>query len=110
MKPFSRIAATALAIALQVTVVPFAHAQAPATEAAKAADLTDGEVRKIDRDARKITIRHGEIKSLDMPAMTMVFQLRDLALLEGVQAGDRVKFKVIKADSGYLVTELQRAK
>jgi Cu/Ag efflux protein CusF len=84
-----------------------AHHPAPA---ASAADMTEGEVRKVDRDARKITIRHGEIKNLDMPAMTMVFQVKDGAMLDKVKAGDKVRFVVEKSDSGFVVTELQAAR
>jgi Cu(I)/Ag(I) efflux system periplasmic protein CusF len=74
-----------------------------------ATDMTDGEVRKVDKEAKKLTIRHGEIKHLDMPAMTMVFQVRDGALLDKVKAGDRIRFVVRKADTGYVVTEIQAA-
>ena len=75
-----------------------------------AADMTDGEIRKVDKDAKKVTIKHGEIKNLDTPAMTMVFQVKDPAMLDKVQSGDKVKFKVIKTDSGYVVTDLQSGK
>ena len=50
------------------------------------AALTDGEIRKVDKDAKKITIKHGPMPSLDMPAMTMVFQVKDPALLDKVNA------------------------
>ncbi|WP_088286008.1 copper-binding protein [Ideonella sp. A 288] len=79
----------------------------PPAAVAPAADTTEGEIRKIDRDARKLTIRHGEIKHLDMPAMTMVFRVKDDALLDKVKAGDKVRFVVAKSDSGYVVTDLQ---
>ena len=51
------------------------------------ASMTEGEVRKIDKEARKITLKHGDIKNLDMPGMTMVFQVKDAALLDKVKAG-----------------------
>ena len=47
------------------------------TAAASAAEMAAGEIRKVDKDAKKLTIKHGEIKSLDMPPMTMVFQVKD---------------------------------
>ena len=56
--------------------------------------MVDGEVRKIDLSAKKITLKHGEIKNLDMPPMTMVFQVKDPAMLETVKVGDKVKFTV----------------
>ena len=86
------------------------HGDNKMDHATMATDMTDGEIRKVDKDAKKITIKHGEIKNLDMPAMTMVFQVKDPAMLDKVQSGDKVKFKVIKSDSGFVVTELQSSK
>jgi Cu/Ag efflux protein CusF len=71
--------------------------------------MTDGEVRKIDLENKKITLKHGEIKNLDMPSMTMVFQVKDAALLATVQTGDKVKFKAEKVGSAYVVTQIQGA-
>ena len=82
-------------------------ALAGAAFAQNPSDMTDGEVRKVDKDAAKLTIKHGDIKNLDMPAMTMVFQVRDPALLDKVKAGDKVKFRVEKAASGYMVTAIE---
>ena len=79
-------------------------------QSTKMTDMADGEVRKVDRDARKITIRHGEIKNLDMPAMTMVFQIKDPAMLENVRAGDKIKFKAEKSGGAMVVTEIQVSK
>ncbi len=84
--------------------------QSAATSAPASADLTNGEIRKVDKDSKKITIKHGEIKNLDMPAMTMVFQVKVAAMLDAIQVGDKVSFKVINTDSGYVVTELQSQK
>ena len=75
-----------------------------------AADMADGEIRKVDKDTKKITIRHGEIKNLDMPSMTMLFQVKDVAMLDMVKAGDKIKFKAEKAATGFVVTELQVTK
>jgi Cu(I)/Ag(I) efflux system periplasmic protein CusF len=69
-------------------------------------DQAQGEIRKIDKEAKKVTIKHGEIKSLDMPPMTMVFQVKDAALLDNVKTGDKVQFRVVKEGSAYLITEL----
>ena len=73
-------------------------------------DMTDGEVRKVDKDTKKITIRHGDIKNLDMPGMTMLFQVRDAAMLDMVKPGDKVKFRAEKLGGGIVVTEIQVAK
>jgi Cu/Ag efflux protein CusF len=77
---------------------------------AQAADMTNGEVRKVDKDAKKITIRHEAIKNLDMPGMTMVFQVRDASILDRLQSGDKVKFAVIQEGGAYVVTDIQVAK
>ena len=77
---------------------------------AAAGDMTVGEIRKVDKDTKKITIKHGEIKNLDMPGMTMLFQVSDPAMLDMVKAGDKVRFKAEKAATGFVVTELQVAK
>jgi Cu(I)/Ag(I) efflux system protein CusF len=82
-------------------------ALAGAAFAQDSSDMTDGEVRKVDKGASKLTLRHGEIKNLDMPAMTMVFQVKDAALLDKVKAGDKVKFRAEKAGSGYVVTAIE---
>ena len=71
---------------------------------------TDGEIRKVDKDAKKITIKHGPILSLDMPAMTMVFQVKEPAMLEQVKAGDKVKFEAQKLGGAYTVTKIEAAK
>lgn len=84
------------------------------SHAAKAADaateMTDGEIRKVDKENGKLTIRHAEIKSLDMPGMTMVFQVKDKAMLDKVQAGDKVKFKAASESGKFTVTEIEAVK
>ena len=68
-----------------------------------------GEVSKVDRDNLKITIKHGEIKSFDMPAMTMVFTIKDPALLEAAKPGDKVRFGVAREDGKFVVTAIEAA-
>ena len=103
------------AILLALTPESFVFAQ-PSTvtssDVAPAAgdDMTVGEIRKIDKEGKKITLKHGEIKRLDMPAMTMVFRLREGTLTDTMQVGDKVQFKVEKQLGAYVVTELQAAK
>ena len=75
--------------------------------AGPAAELADGEIRKVDKEASKITIKHGTIKSIDMPPMTMVFTVKDAALLEQVKPGDKVKFDVVREDGKLVVTHLE---
>ena len=73
-------------------------------------DMTDGEIRKVDKDAKKLTIRHGPIQKLDMPAMTMVFQVKDPVMLDQVKTGDKVKFAAEKAGGAFTVTNIELAK
>lgn len=90
-----------------------ALAQSPAAAAKPAqamSDMVDGEVRKVDKSARKITLRHAEIKKLDMPAMTMVFPVKDPSMLDKVKAGDKVKFRAEVAGGALTVTEIELAK
>jgi Cu/Ag efflux protein CusF len=70
----------------------------------------EGEVTKIDAAGGKITLRHGEIKNLDMPPMTMVFRVADAKLLEGVAVGDRVRVAAEKIGGNYTVTALAKAR
>jgi Cu/Ag efflux protein CusF len=72
--------------------------------------LSEGEVRKVDKDAKKLTIRHGPLKNLDMPGMTMVFQVQDPAMLDRVKTGDKIRFNAEKAPSGFIVTEIETVK
>ncbi len=74
---------------------------------AQATDLSDAEVRKVDKDAAKITLKHGEIKNLDMPPMTMVFHVKDKAALDTLKAGDRIRFRAVNEAGKYTVTEIQ---
>jgi Cu(I)/Ag(I) efflux system periplasmic protein CusF len=109
---------TTLAFAVVLSAAPLAAvAQAPERDAyhlaAAAADssaMTEGEVRKVDKDAAKITLRHGDIKSLDMPPMTMVFQVKDKAMLDKVKAGDKVRFTAEKAGGALTITAIEPAK
>lgn len=73
------------------------------------AEMADGEIRKINKNTGKITVKHGEIKSVEMPPMTMVFGVADKAMLEGLKEGDKVKFNVKQEGSNYTVTEIKKA-
>tara|TARA_B100001105_G_scaffold246270_2_gene229809 strand:+ start:6096 stop:6431 length:336 start_codon:yes stop_codon:yes gene_type:complete len=107
-KPFL----VAMAFAASVPFAISAHAQAMSHGKmdGSPASMTDGEVRKIDKETKKITLKHGDIKNLDMPGMTMVFQIKDAALLDKVKAGDKVMFTAEKADGAIVVTAIEVAK
>lgn len=72
------------------------------------AEWAQGKVRKVDQAAQKLTIKHGEIVSIDMPPMTMVFNAREPALLEGIRAGDTIEFQAEMAGSKYYVTNIRK--
>ncbi len=75
---------------------------------AVAQQLADGEIRRVDKKARTITIKHGPIQSIDMPAMTMVFDVKDPAMLDRVKAGDKVRFDAeMKAGGKTIVTRIE---
>ncbi len=106
-----------LAIAM-AAATPFAPAQegghaghgahdAHAPQAAPA--LTDGEVKKIDKETGKITLRHGEIRNLNMAAMTMVFRVKDAAMLEQVNVGDKIRFAADRDNGAVAIVQLEKA-
>ncbi len=68
---------------------------------------TEGEVLKVDAGARRITLKHGEIRNLDLPPMKMLFQVRDPAMLERVKPGDKVRFTADKIQGAYTITSLE---
>jgi Cu/Ag efflux protein CusF len=96
----NKLAAATLALSI------FASLAAIAQDAA-----INGEVKKIDEGAGKITLKHGPAKSLGMDeGMTMIYRVKDPAMLKQVKVGDKVKFEAENADSGIVVTKLQKAK
>jgi Cu/Ag efflux protein CusF len=104
---------SAAALAFTTFAMAPAHAtshSAGAEHARTAAALSDGEIRKVDKEANKLTIRHGPLENLGMPAMTMVFQVKDSAMLDSVRTGDKVKFVADKDGGAYVVTRIEVAK
>ncbi len=83
---------------------------APKEQTQPAATMADAEVRKIDLENLKITLKHGEIKNLEMPGMTMVFQMKEAALFKDLKVGDKIKFAAEKQGRNYVVTEVQVVK
>jgi Cu(I)/Ag(I) efflux system periplasmic protein CusF len=78
--------------------------------ASAAEPSVNGEVTKIDESAGKITIRHGAIKNLDMEPMTMVFRVKEPAMLKEVKPGDKIKFEADRVNGAITVTEMKVAK
>ncbi len=97
-KPIHTLAA---AIFAAIVSLPAAYAQG---------DAVQGEVRKIDETAGKITLKHGPIKNLGMDqGMTMVFRVKEPAMLKEVKVGDKVEFEAEQGASGYTVTKIQKS-
>ncbi len=69
--------------------------------------MAEGEVQKIDKEMSKLTIKHGELKNLGMPAMTMVFRVKDPAILDRVNVGDHVRFIADSTRGSLVVTRLE---
>jgi Cu(I)/Ag(I) efflux system protein CusF len=106
------LCAAAVAAPALAQTKPDDHAAHHAASAASAsADMTVGEVRKVDKDTKKITIKHGEIKNLGMPPMTMVFQVKNPSWLDTYKTGDAIRFSAERTVTGaYLVTDIQPGK
>ena len=94
-----------LLLALSTLLVQAADEPAKSTAAVA---MTDGEVRKIDREAGKLTLRHGPILNLDMQGMTMSFRVANPAMLDGLNVGDKVRFVAERVNGATLVTRIER--
>ena len=109
-----------LLLAATLSTLPFGAFAQSTIDASKTGDIlmaqaasgemTEGEVRKVDKENKKLTLKHGEIKSLDMPSMTMVFRVKDPAMLDKLQVGDKVKFKAENIGGAMTVTAVEPAK
>jgi Cu/Ag efflux protein CusF len=99
MKKLMRTSAVAMVAAMLTTSAPAAGA------------AIKGEVKKIDEAAGKLTLKHGPAKSLGMDEpMTMVYRVKDPAMLKQVKVGDKIEFEAEEANSGYTVTKMKKAK
>lgn len=74
---------------------------------AQAAEFTKGTVKKLDASAKKVTIAHEDLKNLDMPAMTMVFRVKDEAILAKLKEGAAIEFVADRVDGKLTVTEIK---
>ena len=120
LQKLAAVTTVALTAAFTVALSPAAHAQSnmdhskmdgvKTAQTTAAPEMTDGEVRKIDMEGGKLTLKHSDIKNLDMPGMTMVFAVKDKAMLDKLKTGDKVKFKAINDAGKLTVTEIQPAR
>jgi len=110
-------AALALAFSLVLGVAAPAlaqhdHSSHGTPAATKTADdvVNTGEIKRVNKDTKKITIAHGPLKAFDMPAMTMAFPVKDAAMLTKVKQGDKVAFVLEKAGEDMVITRIEPAK
>ena len=103
--------ALALAAAPLAASAHDAHPKTPAAAAASGASaMTPGVVRKVDKETAKVTIQHEAIQNLDMPAMTMVFRVKDAEMLDQINAGDKIRFDAEKIGGQFTVIRVEPAK
>lgn len=118
LRSLAAVAAAALAsISIAAPAQAQSHAHSNSHDTGRAANSAatakpdaapvDGEIRRIDRSNAKLTIRHGEIRHLDMPPMTMDFEVADKALLAPLKVGDRVRFEVDVRNGKRVVTRIE---
>jgi Cu/Ag efflux protein CusF len=99
--------------ALLIATATGVHAQTQPTASQAAASsaatqgMTEGEVRKIDKAAEKVTLRHAPIANLGMPAMTMVFKVADPKMLDTLKEGDKVRFSADRLNGAITVTDIE---
>lgn len=84
--------------------------QAAGNEASAMTELSQGEIIRWDPRTLKVTLRHGEIKNLGMPPMTMVFRVNDASMLAPFRPGDTVRFRVERQAAGYVITRMEAAR
>lgn len=100
-------------LAFQATADDRHHPQTETTSVAAAAStaaLTEGEVRKVDKAAGKVTIKHGPIRNLDMPAMTMAYRVKDQAMLDQLKPGDKIAFEVNDIGGAFTLMRFEKVK
>ena len=111
IQKITAVSALALGIALPVSTMAqttMDHSKMDMSQTA--VSMTEGEVKKVDLDVGKVTIKHGPIKHMDMPGMTMVFTAKDKGLLANVKPGDKVQFMVVSESGKMVVTAIEPAR
>lgn len=98
------------AAALSPLAVPAQTSATPAKQGDARSDasgeMAQGEIQKVDKDTGRLTIKHGEIKNLEMPGMTMVFATKDKSMADKVKKGDKIRFKAVNENGKFIVTEI----
>ncbi len=102
--------AIALPVGAQAADEQDSHRPAQATSSESGAPLAPGEVKKVDKDTGKVTIKHGPLENLGMPAMTMVFRVKDPAMLDQLKVGDKINFLAEKWNGSLTVMRFEAVK
>ncbi len=110
MKFIHILFAAGVALAASAQAQSTADHSAHHAAATNAGPSSDGEVRKVDKEQGKVTLKHGPIANLDMPGMTMVFKVADRKLLDTIKSGDKVKFTAEDINGAMTVTAIELAK
>lgn len=108
MKHLNKILLSAVMAISYASIGNLAHAQQSTVNAAQA-EMSQGEIKKIDKDAGKLTIKHGPLNNLGMPGMTMAFKAKDASMLEKFKEGDKVHFVAEKVAGALTVTSIEAA-
>lgn len=108
MKLLNKILLSALMAISYASIGTLAHAREATANAAQT-EMSEGEIKKIDKDAGKLTIKHGQLKNLGMPGMTMAFKAKDASMLEKFKEGDKVRFVAEKVAGALTVTSIEAA-
>jgi Cu(I)/Ag(I) efflux system protein CusF len=98
----------AMIATLALSSVSGAYAQSEPATAAASNSMSTGEVKKVDKSAGKVTIKHGPLKNIGMDAMTMVFRVKEPSMLEQVKAGDKINFVAEEPNGQLTVTKLEK--
>ncbi len=111
MKNFCVFLIVALLVGLgSVLFEGVAHSAANNQESDKTVQtegMTSGQVRKIDKQAGKLTLKHERIANLNMPPMTMVFRVKEKSMLNALQVGDTILFKAVDNNGVLTITEIR---
>jgi Cu/Ag efflux protein CusF len=99
----------ALGLQAQTVSKPAAASSAAATSTAATPEWVNAEVTKLDLARKRVTLKHAPIASIKMDAMTMPFKLKDAALFEGYQVGDKLQFVVKNDDGDLFITQVRKA-
>ena len=85
------------------------HYPAAAASTTPQAELSEGEITRWDPRTLRLTLKHGEIKNLEMPPMTMVFRVADASVVGDLKPGDKVRFRAEQVSGAYHVQRIDKA-